>query len=204
MTKRQIRREGYDLIVNLGMSHQEAFDILRERTKIGLNSLARQLSQIPSRKKMDRTRVLRFVLIFLLLFVITVWSLDLVHSLISVPFKFTSVYIRIFLGIVIPGTGIYAALYGRLEFYNVVGFFLLISLFKLIRIHGIELDLETTSVYGAFTLAAFLSFYLYFAQKTTFRKWTSFKIADGVQKEITQYQFENTRMKREDVLDDGI
>lgn len=204
MNKRQIRKEGYQLIVKSGKSHQEAFDTLKGESSSDLKGLAEILSSIPSSGKQKEVAVLRYVFMGLLFVVILLRLASFLPLFIAGTVNTPLIITLIVLGMIVPALGIYACLAGKTEMYNSVGILLGLSLIRSFSQGTFSADVVTIIVIGIIVLTIALAFYIPYKLKTPYTTSFSADNLNGSNQYITTYHFEDTRQKMEGVLDDGI
>ncbi|MFM9983650.1 MAG: hypothetical protein ACKVOK_00355 [Flavobacteriales bacterium] len=204
MTKRQIRKEGYQLIVKSGKSHQEAFDTLKDENSSELKGLAEILSSIPSSGKQKEMATLRYVFMGLLFVIILLRLASVLPMFIAGTVNTPLIITIVVLGMFVPALGIYATLSGKTELYNSVGLLLGLSLIRSLGREALSADVVTVIVIGIIVLTIILAYYIPYKLKTPFTTTFSTENVQGINQYITHYHFEDTRLKREDVLDDGI
>jgi hypothetical protein len=204
MTKRQIRKEGYQLIVKSGKSHQEAFDTLKDENSSELRGLAEIISSIPSSGKQKEMAALRYVFMGLLFVIMLLRLAAVLPMFIAGSLNTPLIITMIVFGMFVPVLGIYACMAGKSELYHSTGLLLGFSLIRSFGREALSADVVTVIVIGIIVLTIILAYYIPYKLKTPFTTTFSTEIVQGTNQHMTHFHFEDTRLKREDVLDDGI
>lgn len=204
MTKRQIRKEGYQLIVKSGKSHQETFDTLKDKNYSEQKGLAEILSSIPSSGKQKEMAALRYVFMGLLFVIMLLRLVAVLPMFIAGSLNTPLIITIIVFGMFVPVLGIYASIAAKSELYHSTGLLLGFSLIRSLGREALSADVVTFIVIGIVVLTIVLAYYIPFKLKTPYTTTFSTENIDGTNQNITRYHFEATRAKREDVLDDGV
>ena len=201
MTKKQLRSAGYKAIVKNHKSHQEAFDEINETPGIDQHLLAEELTKIPSSGKQQATTSLRYIFIVSLILIIAMRIYAIVVLGIEGGMNPSLIGVLLLFGILIPGYGIYAALFSKSELYSMVGFLLILGIFRFVTRESFSADPITYIAYIPFAIAIGLAFFIPFKLKTPFKKTVSEHFIDGKMQHKTRYEFEDTRANQSDLLD---
>lgn len=201
MLKKQIRTLGHQAIVKEQRSHQETFDELSQTAGVDRQLLADELSKIPSNGKQGNTASLRYIFIaaLALLGILRILSIILIGIEGSLNMGLISLLVAF--GVIVPGIGIYAALFGKSELYTTTGILLAISLFRSITRGELSAEPETWIALIPFAVAVGLAFYIPFKLKTPHKKVVSESYVDGKLVKKINYEFEDTRVSDSNILD---
>lgn len=201
MTKKQIRLAGYDAIVKENKSHQEAFDDITSTQGIDRKLVAQELSKIPSSGKQKSTSTLRYIFIAALALLAAMRILTIVLLGIEGNINGSIIGLLVLFGVVIPGVGIYAALFSKVELYMGTGIFLSVSLFRALMKGEMTADPETLIGLIPFAVAVALAFFIPTKLKTPYKRNVVEHYIDGKLNKKVEYVFEDTRLNQADILD---
>lgn len=202
LSKRELKKVAYQMILKEGKSHQEAFDNLRQTRSIPSDNLAELIAKIPSRQKLDERKVLNYIFIGLLISVIILRGLSLLGLGTMMGMDMRFLLIALFAALVVPGIGIYGALTGRTEIYFSTGILLLLTVLRTIGNKNFTNEPLDYVFFIPVVLAAGLAFYLPGKLKTNYKKTVGKKETDGEMKAVAVYKFEeSSSFAREDLLD---
>lgn len=201
MHKKQIRKIAYSSIVKENKSHQEAFDDISSTEGVDQKMLADELSKTPSNGKQKSTLTLRYIFIGALTILAALRIMAIVLLGMEGNINGSLIGIMVLFGVFVPGLGIYAALFSKVEFYMSTGIFLTISLFRSITRGEMNAEPETLIGLVPFAIAVALAFYIPTRLKTVYKREVTERSVDGkLNKEIV-YIFEDTRLNQSDLLD---
>ncbi|MGV3632606.1 MAG: hypothetical protein ACO1O6_15475 [Bacteroidota bacterium] len=202
MTRRQLKKAAYEMIVKENNSHQETFDSLRKDAENGSEELAGDISSVPSRIRQQQNQVLIYIYVALLGLIIIFRSLTLFLLLGFQDLNPGLIFLIIALGLVVPGIGIYGALTRRAEIYRTTGILLLISIIRSFSNGQIDLDPLTLAFLTPGLATIVLAFYIPTRLKTGFTKKVVQEETDGKIRKRTEITFENSdKILAPDVLD---
>lgn len=201
MTKKQLRSAGYKAIVKNHKSHQEAFDEISETPGIDRQLLADELTRIPSSGKQQSTTLLRYIFILALALIIAMRIYTIVIMGFGGGMTQSIIGVLILFGILLPGYGIYAALFSKSDLYSMVGILLLLGIVRFVTRELFTADPITYIAFIPFAVAIALAFYIPFKLKTPYKKTVSERFIDGKMQQKTHYEFEDTRANQSDLLD---
>lgn len=202
MTKRQIRKAAYHAIVKENKSHQEAFDELRKTRSIELDTLADEVSKIPSPTKQKNQQTLRYIFIGLLSLVIILRILAVLVITSMENVNINLLLVAIVLGLVIPAVGIFGALTSRVELYQTTGILLILSVIRSFTSGPISTDPIDFIVLIPFLGAAVLAFYIPTRLKTNYSKKVLKQEVAGEVKTSLQFTFDSPKYSTDNELID--
>lgn len=202
MNKRELKKAAYSAIVRDGLSHQEAFNRLRKDSEIEIETLAEEVSKIPSANKNNATQVWRYIYTLLLVLIIGLRSASLFLMAQLENISSSVVFLGIVLGLFVPVLGIVAAFTSRVELYKTVGILLTLSILRSFS-NGFEVDPIFLLTLLPFALAAGLSFYIPSLLKTPFTKKIDKKDSNGSLKSSVNYVFDSSSAN-EELLDSAV
>lgn len=201
MLKKQIRTLGHKAIVKNNKSHQEAFDELSQNENIDKQLLANELSKIPSNGKQKSTASLRYIFIAALVLLAAIRIIGIIMIGMESSVNMGLVYMLVTFGVLIPGLGVYAALFSKSELYMTTGILLGISLFRSVSRGELNVEPETLVALIPFAVAIGLSFFIPFKLKTPHKRVVTESYVDGKLVKKVDYEFEDTRLNESDILD---
>jgi hypothetical protein len=201
MLKKQIRTLGHKAIVKNNKSHQEAFDELSQNENIDKQLLANELSKIPSNGKQKSTASLRYIFIAALVLLAAIRIIGIIMIGMESSVNMGLVYMLVAFGVLIPGLGVYAALFGKSELYMTTGILLGISLFRSVSRGELNVEPETLVALIPFAVAIGLAFFIPFKLKTPHKRVITESYVDGKLVKKVDYEFEDTRLNESDILD---
>lgn len=201
MTKKQIRAAGYNFIVKENKSHQETFDELSITNGIEKKMLADELSKIPSNGKQNSTSALRYIFIISLVLLAGLRIFGIIVLGMSTSMNASVIGLLVFFGVIVPGIGIYGAIYAKVELYMTTGIFLTISLFRSITRGELNAEPETLLVMIPFFVAVALAFFIPTRLKTSYQRTVKEHFIDGKSQKKIAYEFEDTRASDSGLLD---
>lgn len=190
MTRRELKKEAYRMIVKENNSHQQTFDALRKDAKNGIEELAEDIAAIPSNTKQEQNKALLYTYIISLGVVILLRVLGVLA--IFDPQKINGAFILLIvaLGVLVPAGGIYGALSRRHETYRTIGILLILSIVRAVSKGEISPDPFTFIFLIPTIVAIALAFYLPTRLKTKFSKKTVQEEVDGKLRKRFEVTFE--------------
>lgn len=202
MTRRQLKKAAYEMIVKENHSHQETFDSLCKDAENGPEEFADDISAIPSLEKQKQNQVLIYIYVALLGLIIIFRALSLFLLLGFQELNPGFIFLIIALGLIVPGVGIYGALSRRTELYRTTGILLVISIIRSFSKGQIDLDPLTIAFLTPGLATIVLAFYIPTRLKTRFTKKVIQQETDGKTRKTIQITFENLdKAFAPDVLD---
>ncbi|WP_430406130.1 hypothetical protein [Fluviicola sp.] len=202
LSKRELKKVAYQMILKEGKSHQETFENLRQTKSIPSDDLAELVAKIPSRQKLNERKVLNYIFIGLLVSVILLRSLSLLGLGTMMGMDMRFLLVALFAALVVPGIGIYGAVAGKTELYFSTGILLLLTVIRTIGNKNFTNQPLDYVFFIPVVLAAAIAFYLPGKLKTTYKKTVEKNEVDGELKPVAVYRFEESnQFVREDLLD---
>lgn len=200
MTKRELRNAAGKAIWKEKKSHQETFDELKQHDYPN-DSLAELVSKVPSNGKMEKTKVLRYSLIAVLILIIIVRSLSVI-SLIYLPNLNMGVILLALAGsLLAPGFLIYAAVSKRSDFYLSGAILFGVTTLRMLTKEGVEINPYSIGYIVLVVAAIVLCLVLYKLIKTPYSTETITKESEGKTTTSIAYIFEDSRLDNTQVID---
>jgi len=201
MKKKEIKKIGYKRIIKQNESHQKVYDDLKTPIPANNLTIAKELSQIPSKSIIESFKTLRIVYLVLILFFLLLRLIGIYVLSQSYNANNSVLFFGILFGLLVPGLGIYGILAHKLELCKSVSIILILSL---VRVLGkIELTSDTLIGLGLTLALIILGFVLNSKMITPYKKTVIYK--DGDKRNVSfAITFEDgiTLPKDDDILDD--
>lgn len=203
MTKRQTKKAIYQAIVKDGKSHQQAFDELKSSSEMDLESLANEVSKVPSAAKNEQFKTLVYSYVILLGVIIVLRALGVFGLFYGQNINMNLILLFIALGIVFPVMGIVGALTFRIDSYRSIA---IIMILGIVRSFNKEV-IDAIDIYFILTLIPFLAviilaFIIPTKLKTEYTKKVNKTESEGKVKTSLSFVFdENVAIERADLLD---
>jgi hypothetical protein len=201
MNKRKIKKRGYELIVKSNQSHTVAFESMKSTTS-DLKELADIISAIPSSGKQKETVILRSVFVGLLLILALLRTVAVLTTFLSGNMDVPITTLILLIGLFVPALGIIAVFRRQVEYYYLTGILLVLSLSRSLRAKYFEGDYTIWFVIGLMILTVALAFFIPSKLRTPYTTSVVHTDDNGEYRNVTEYHFKDTRLKREGILDD--
>ena len=143
MTKRQVRKKAYQGIVKGSKTHQMIYDSLKlQKGELTREELAEEISKIPSRKRINDLKALRYSFLSIMILLGVVRLLALV-SLIEDFNQLWILLITVLISIAVPLLGILAVFNNHASFYRAAGGLLVYSIYRSMMSSSFTFDTTT-------------------------------------------------------------
>lgn len=204
MTKAQMIKQSRELIVNSGKSHQQTFDELKGENTSNLKVLADIISAVPSDGKLKENATLKYIFAGLLMVIVILRLLTFASMALTEGLNTPLFIVLLVFGLFVPAYGLYAVFSDRVQNLYTVGVLIGLSIIRSFGRSGLGLDPLSIIIIVLMVATVVLAFYYPHRLKTPYSTTFSTNNENGTNQYITEYQFEDTRIKREDVLDNRI
>ncbi|NOQ75302.1 MAG: hypothetical protein GQ574_25045 [Crocinitomix sp.] len=202
MTKREIKKKGYQEIIKNGRTHQSVYEELKTTRPAFNKTIAEHLGETPSVAVRSKWQI--WLTIYIALTGVTVLIRVLgVFVLLEQKVAPLVILIAVLLSLVLPGLGIYGALKYKLELLKTTSIIILLFTFR--GIGKMEMDITGIIVLSLVGTIVFLGLFLPYKMKTSFKTTIVKKEVDG--KMLTDYdiQFEDGQAyNNDDLLDSDL
>lgn len=201
MTKKAIKKAAYQHIYREGNSHQQAFEALKTENKSDLETLADEISKIPSKLLLQRFAVLRYLLMGIYILIVLLRAISILFSEKTQLLPLPVILLLIALGLLVPILGIYALLVGKTELVRTTGILLALALLRSFQYLTNADTLSIVLTVVIYSIAIGLSFYLFQKLKTPYTTHTERIELDGKRKTLTHYVFDSAKPNNSELLD---
>tara|TARA_B100000508_G_scaffold138385_1_gene134372 strand:- start:56645 stop:57247 length:603 start_codon:yes stop_codon:yes gene_type:complete len=200
MNKRQVRKKAYRSIIKGNKTHQMTYDNLKQqRGDLTREEVAEEISKIPSRKRINTLKTLRYTFLSVMILIGLIRLLAL-FSLIEGLDELWILLITVLISLAVPVIGVLAVFYNHATLYRAAGGLLIYSIYKSVTNSSFTFD--TTFLIALIPIVAgvILAFYIPFKLKTPYQV-ISKKGEDG--KTRTRYLFQQEEKPTQPDLLDG-
>lgn len=205
MNKRKTRKAAYQAIVKEKKTHQETFDALRKTSSLDANTLATEVSNIPSEDKHQSQQALRYIFVGVLILILAIRILGVYLISQETNFNPSMLLVAILIGLIVPITGIVGALTARVELYRIVGLLFIFSTLRSFTGGNMSTEPVDLMVLIPFAIAVGLAFFIPFKMKTNYTTKTIKKEAEGKVITRVEYVFDTTKaIVNDELLDEDM
>lgn len=169
MKKRQLIKAAYQSIVKNGKSHQETFDELKIVSQIDQESLAQEISKIPSAYKQEKFKNLRYLYVGMLILVIITRVFGVISLFQITNINGSLILLGVVVGGLLPAVGIWGSMTSRASLYQTIALLSLISIIRSLNTL-INSDPLSFAFLIPFIGAIILGFYIPTKLKTSYTK----------------------------------
>lgn len=202
MTRRELKKNAYRMIVKENKSHQDTFDELRRDQVNGPEELAEDISKIPSQEKQKQNQTLVYIYVGMLALVILLRIVGITLTFGIMNIEANMLLVLIALGVILPAAGIFGALTRRQDSYRTIGILLIVSIARALTRGEVAADPLALIWLTPTAVAIALAFYIPTRLKTNFTKKLIQAEVDGKIKKTLEITFQAPdKIFAPDVLD---